>query len=72
MVHGAGAPESRGGGSGHRDVGAQRSVAMHWGTFQLTDEAREVPVQALATARAGAGIRLDEFQVLEPGESVVV
>ena len=56
----------------HRDVGAKRSVAMHWGTFQLTDEAREAPVQALATARSEAGIGAEEFAVLEPGESLSI
>jgi L-ascorbate metabolism protein UlaG (beta-lactamase superfamily) len=56
----------------HRDVGAQRSAAMHWGTFQLTDEAREAPAEALAAARAAAGVGEDEFRVVAPGASVVV
>ncbi|HEY1848433.1 MAG TPA: MBL fold metallo-hydrolase [Opitutaceae bacterium] len=51
----------------HRDVGARRSVAMHWGTFQLTDEARDAPVRALEAARQG-----DDFEVLEPGAAVTV
>lgn len=55
----------------HREVGAKRSLAMHWGTFQLTDESREAPVQALVTARHAAGIAADEFLVLTPGASVV-
>ena len=56
----------------HRDVGARLSLAMHWGTFRLTDEAREAPVEALAQARATAGIPATEFRVLSPGESTVV
>ena len=56
----------------HREVGARRSVAMHWGTFQLTDEAREAPLQALATARNEASISIDEFEVLAPGASLTV
>ena len=55
----------------HRDVGAQRSAAMHWGTFLLTDEARDEPVRALAAARSEAGVRTDEFRALVPGESVI-
>ncbi len=55
----------------HRDVGARRSVAMHWGTFQLTDEAREAPVEALAAARQAAAVAEGEFGVLEPGASIV-
>lgn len=56
----------------HRDVAARRSVAMHWGTFQLTDEAREAPVQALEAARLAAGLDPGAFQVLAPGESLTV
>jgi L-ascorbate metabolism protein UlaG (beta-lactamase superfamily) len=52
----------------HRDVGAQCSIAMHWGTFQLTDEGREDPVRALGAARGAA----DDFRVLEPGASLIV
>jgi L-ascorbate metabolism protein UlaG (beta-lactamase superfamily) len=56
----------------HHDVGARRSLAMHWGTFQLTDEAREAPIEALATARRLAGVSGEEFHVLHPGASFVI
>lgn len=56
----------------HRDVRAKRSVAMHWGTFQLTDEAREAPIEALAAARQEAGVTADDFRVLAPGASLVI
>jgi L-ascorbate metabolism protein UlaG (beta-lactamase superfamily) len=52
----------------HRDVGARRSIAMHWGTFQLTDEAREEPVRRLEASR-GEGA---DFAALQIGGSVVV
>jgi L-ascorbate metabolism protein UlaG (beta-lactamase superfamily) len=52
----------------HVDVGARRSVAMHWGTFQLTDEARDEPVRRLEAAR-GASV---DFVALQPGASVSV
>lgn len=54
----------------HLDVGARQSVAMHWGTFQLTDEAREAPVVALEQARAEAEVDADMFRVLQPGQSI--
>ncbi len=54
----------------HFDCGARQSVAMHWGTFQLTDEARETPVQALEEARAAAGLAGEKFRVLSPGQSL--
>jgi L-ascorbate metabolism protein UlaG (beta-lactamase superfamily) len=56
----------------HRDLGARRSIAMHWGTFQLTDEAREAPVQALAAARAAAGIAPAEFEALPIGGTAMI
>jgi L-ascorbate metabolism protein UlaG (beta-lactamase superfamily) len=51
----------------HREVGATRSLAMHWGTFQLTDEGREDPVRDLQKALAPG----EDFQVLAPGASVL-
>jgi L-ascorbate metabolism protein UlaG (beta-lactamase superfamily) len=56
----------------HQDIGAQHSIGMHWGTFQLTDEGREDPVLALAAARAGAGLKEEAFKVLAPGGSITV
>jgi L-ascorbate metabolism protein UlaG (beta-lactamase superfamily) len=55
----------------HNDAGVKRSLAMHWGTFHLTDEPREEPVRALAAARAAAGLAEDAFRAIEPGTSVV-
>lgn len=56
----------------HRDLGARRSIGMHWGTFQLTDEAREAPVIELGRARAAAGLEDDAFVTLAPGQTVFV
>ncbi len=56
----------------HRAVGARLSVGMHWGTFQLTDEGRDEPGEALAVARAAAGLRAEEFRIVPPGGSVVL
>ncbi len=52
-----------------REVGAQTALAMHWGCFQLTDEGREEPVQALREAQAVAGVPQETFRVLQPGET---
>jgi L-ascorbate metabolism protein UlaG (beta-lactamase superfamily) len=56
----------------HRDLGARRSVAMHWGTWQLTDEPREEPPHRLNEARLAAGLPAEAFVVLAPGESIAV
>jgi L-ascorbate metabolism protein UlaG (beta-lactamase superfamily) len=51
-----------------RDCGAQFALAHHHGTFQLTDEAIDAPAEALAIARANAGVTPQQFRVLKPGE----
>ena len=50
-----------------KDVGAGRALGIHWGTFQLTDEAREAPVSELATALDAARIAPDRFVAAEAG-----
>ena len=56
----------------HRDSSAHRSLAMHWGSFQLTDEGRDAPLRALELARAAAGLSAGEFHAPAPGESVII
>ncbi|MFD2678983.1 MBL fold metallo-hydrolase [Camelimonas lactis] len=51
-----------------RDIGARRALGMHWGTFQLTDEGRERPREALEAALRGGGIDADRFVAAEPGD----
>ncbi len=53
----------------HQDVGARYSVAMHWGTFVLTDEPLNEPPQALARAREAAGIPPSQFFLMDFGET---
>jgi L-ascorbate metabolism protein UlaG (beta-lactamase superfamily) len=53
----------------HGALGAHRSVGMHFGTFQLTDEAIDAPLQALAEARQAAGIGSDAFTTHGFGET---
>ena len=45
----------------HMALGARRSVGMHFGTFQLTDEAIDAPLEALARARQEAGVTSGAF-----------
>jgi L-ascorbate metabolism protein UlaG (beta-lactamase superfamily) len=53
----------------HLDVGARRGIGMHFGTFQLTDEAIDAPVREMRIARAGAGLTESDFDVLAFGET---
>jgi L-ascorbate metabolism protein UlaG (beta-lactamase superfamily) len=49
-------------------VGAQRALAHHWGTFQLTDEAIDEPPQKLEAALDREGVARERFAVLRPGQ----
>jgi N-acyl-phosphatidylethanolamine-hydrolysing phospholipase D len=53
----------------HQDVGAKRSIGVHWGTFQLTDEPLDQPPRDLAIARQALGVKETDFGVLAIGES---
>jgi L-ascorbate metabolism protein UlaG (beta-lactamase superfamily) len=53
----------------HLDLGARRSLGMHFGTFQLTEEAIDAPVLALREAQAQAGVAQADFDVLAFGET---
>lgn len=53
----------------HQDIGAKQSVAMHWGTFRLTEEPLDEPPQHLTAALDRAGIARERFWVLEHGET---
>lgn len=55
----------------HLDLGARTSVGMHFGTFQLTDEAIDEPLRALDRARVAHGVSADTFRVLEFGETKI-
>jgi L-ascorbate metabolism protein UlaG (beta-lactamase superfamily) len=56
----------------HLDVGARVSLGMHFGTFQLSDEAIDEPLLALGRALDDRDIPDQAFTTLDFGESVVV
>ena len=58
--------------SAFRDLGAPTAVGIHWGVWQLTDEAIDAPPRDLATALAASGIDAARFPALEPGQSLEV
>ncbi len=53
----------------HADVGAKRSLGVHWGTFTLTDEPLDEPPRVLAELRAQAGLPEDAFFTLAIGQT---
>lgn len=57
---------------GHLLCKSQVTIAHHWGTFQLTNEAIEAPLEALAEAKNKHGLADEAFVVLRPGEATSV
>ncbi|MDQ0836805.1 MBL fold metallo-hydrolase [Sphingomonas faeni] len=49
------------------EVDAKHALGIHWGTFQLTDEARDAPQIALAEALTAAAIPREKFVAAPPG-----
>jgi L-ascorbate metabolism protein UlaG (beta-lactamase superfamily) len=56
----------------HQDLGGPESIAMHYGTFQLTTEGIDDPLRALDAARRARGVPESRFRALEHGGSVVL
>ena len=53
----------------HTDLGAKRSVGVHWGTFELTDESLDQPPKDLALAVQTQGLQTQDFSVMAVGET---
>ena len=56
----------------HLTVRSRRSLGMHFGTFQLTDEAIDAPLHALAAARTAHGVAAADFDTLDFGETRII
>jgi L-ascorbate metabolism protein UlaG (beta-lactamase superfamily) len=54
----------------HLTLGARQSIGMHFGTFRLTDEAIDAPVQRLAELCAAQDVR--NFTALDVGQSRLI
>jgi L-ascorbate metabolism protein UlaG (beta-lactamase superfamily) len=54
----------------HLDLGATESIAMHFGTFQMTAEGIDEPVRALEEARRAKNVPASAFRILGFGESL--
>jgi len=50
------------------DLDARHAIGIHWGGFQLTDEARDAPLALLRDALAKRGIDAASFTAVSPGD----
>jgi N-acyl-phosphatidylethanolamine-hydrolysing phospholipase D len=55
----------------HKDLQAKQSIAMHWGTFHLTDEPLGEPPVYLKKAVKEASMKDDSFLVMKFGETLI-
>ena len=53
---------------GHKLLRAETSIGHHWGTFRLTNEGIEAPIDALQKAKDRHDVGKEEFTTLRPGE----
>jgi len=53
-----------------QDLGCKRALSVHWGTFQLTDEALDEPPRALDRALKAQGMNRQQFCVAAVGETL--
>ena len=54
----------------HLDLNSKQSLAIHWGTFPLSDEDAVEPALELARCRAAAGVSVNEFFTMAHGETL--
>jgi N-acyl-phosphatidylethanolamine-hydrolysing phospholipase D len=54
----------------HLDLQAKRSIGVHWGTFDLTDESLDQPPRDLAAARAAKNLPQQAFDVMAVGQTL--
>ena len=54
----------------HQDLNAKRSIGIHWGTFDLSDEPLDQAPRDLAAARRALGVADNAFRVIAIGETV--
>lgn len=54
----------------HIDLGAARSIAMHFGTFQLTDEGIDEPTLDLEANLKKSNIPREKFIILDEGQAI--
>ena len=53
------------------EIGAKQLIPIHWGTFQLSSEPLDEPIQQLKKIAAEKGLT-NRVRILQPGEFVSI
>ncbi len=56
----------------HREIGCKRSIAIHWGVFELADDQLDEPPRLLGEALGKAGLETDDFMLLNIGGRIAL
>ena len=56
----------------HQEIRSQKSIPIHWGTFQITQEPFLEPSELLADAMKKTGLADDEFRSMKIGETIQI
>lgn len=54
----------------HKDVGSRKSMGIHWGTFELTDEPLDQPIGDLKKALSEYRVSAADFELLGHGDTI--
>lgn len=54
----------------HKDVRSAKSMGIHWGTFELTDEPLDQPIGDLKLALEKQAVEPSDFQLLGHGDTI--
>jgi L-ascorbate metabolism protein UlaG (beta-lactamase superfamily) len=56
----------------HLDLGSHKSFAIHFETFQMTDEAFDEPRKTLQTSLVSHQLKLEDFFIPQVGETLII
>jgi L-ascorbate metabolism protein UlaG (beta-lactamase superfamily) len=56
----------------HKEIGCKRSIAIHWGVFELADDQLDEPPRLLGEALASEGLGPDDFMLLNIGGRIAL
>jgi L-ascorbate metabolism protein UlaG (beta-lactamase superfamily) len=56
----------------HKEIGVRRSIAIHWGVFELADDQLDEPPRLLTEALAAEGMTGDDFMLLNIGGRIAL